>query len=147
MYVETVAQIAVKVNARDGYGKDGGWVMAIYLFFARLTQFRVNKRVAGKTSSKGKRRQHQQQQAARKELLNTRAKWVGLNNLSPNLDPQLVLGACRLRDTHDLLNPVRRHVRVIETNLESAKWNYAYKVNARRKGKQFCGNLNKNIKV
>lgn len=74
MYVETVAQIAVKVNASDvdgdGHGQDGGWVMAIYLFFARLTQFRVNKRVAGKTSSKRKRRQQQQQeegeQAARK---------------------------------------------------------------------------------
>lgn len=46
--------------------------MAIYLFFARLTQFRVNKRVAGKTSSKSKRRQQQEEeeeegeQAARK---------------------------------------------------------------------------------
>lgn len=71
MYVETVAQIAVKVNAWDGHGQDGGWVMAIYLFFARLTQFRVNKRVAGKTSTKSKRRQQQEEeekgeQAARK---------------------------------------------------------------------------------
>lgn len=46
--------------------------MAIYLFFARLTQFRVNKRVAGKTSSQSKRRQQQEEeeeegeQAARK---------------------------------------------------------------------------------
>lgn len=46
--------------------------MAIYLFFARLTQFRVNKRVAGKTSTKSKRRQQQEEeeeegeQAARK---------------------------------------------------------------------------------
>lgn len=36
--------------------------MAIYLFFARLTQFRVNKRVAGKTSSKSKRRQQQEEE-------------------------------------------------------------------------------------
>lgn len=71
MYVETVAQIAVKVNASDGHGdghgQDGGWVMAIYLFFARLTQFRVNKRVAGKTSTKSKSKRREQQEEEEEE--------------------------------------------------------------------------------
>lgn len=93
MYVETVAQIAVKVNAWNGHGQDGGWVMAIYLFFARLTQFRVNKRVAGKTSTKSKSKRRQQQeeegeQAARKnswtlernELARTTCRPIGTLN-------------------------------------------------------------------
>lgn len=41
--------------------------MAIYLFFARLTQFRVNKRVAGKTSSKSKSKRRQQQEEEEEE--------------------------------------------------------------------------------